>query len=238
MRTSFLPVVCAVLAAPALLRAQAPPPAAAPPAASPAASTHKPVLPRPPAELLALLPKAPDQWQLKQSQANNFVMDWASAQAWREFTYTPPPTAGSGGPPPAPFDLRITITDTGYYQGLIGDFEGTPSSKPGAVGAQTLGGFPARRLPLGTTGERLRVLVNNRYIVQIDAQNQPPNSVQRWLQLIDLAKIAALPLDGEEILPRPYTVVKIDEVNPKNSSVSKVTFATQEEADKTARRRR
>ena len=219
--------------------AQSSPLSSVPPAVSPLPTAHKPVLPVLPAELLALLPKAPDKWQLKQSQANNFVMDWASTRAIREFTYTPPPTTtASPGEAVQPLDLRISLTDTGYYQGLIGDFDGSPAPKSSAVEILTLNGFPARQVAQGKMGERLRVLVNGRYVVQIEVQNQPANSSQQWLKLVDLTKVAALPTNGEETLPRPYTIIRIDEMNPKNNSVSKVTFATQEEADKTARHRR
>ena len=240
MNSPLIPIVCAVLAAlssPAVW-AQNPPLSSPPPVSSPASTTHKPVLPLLPANLLGLLPQAPDKWELKKSQANNFVMDWASTVATREFNYTPPPTSLTvPGSVPPPMVLKITLTDTGYYEGLTGDFENLPTAKASTVQSFVLSGFPARQTTQGQIGERLRVLVNGRYIVQIEVQNQPANSSQKWLRIVDLAKIAALPTDGDETLPRPYTVIRIDELNAKNNSVSKVTFATQEEADETALRR-
>ena len=238
---------------PDVLRAQSPLPAVAPPAASltppppvappavpPTPSAHRPVVPLPPIDLLTLLPKTPDKWQIKQSQASNSIMIWVSAQAIREFNYTPPHAASvnPGDPPPPPLVLRVTIIDTGYYQGLIGDFEKAPPTKPGAMQYLTLGGFPARQSPMGTSAERLRVLVNSRYVVQIDVQNQPINSSQQWLRIIDLAKVAALPAEGSENLPRPYTITRIDEINPQNNSTSQVVWGTKEELERAARRRR
>ena len=224
---------------PFILSAQVLPPSPVPPVATPSPTPHKQVLPLPPADLLALLPKAPDKWELRQSQANNFMMVWATSQATREFSYTPPPDAVSpGGTPSPPLALRITIVDTGYSRGSISEFEKSTSAKPGTVQSLTLAGFPARQSPSGAAGERLRILVNGRYIVQIDAQNQPANTSQQWLRIVDMAKISTLPTDGDGNLPRPYTIVKIDEMNPKNNSVSQVTWATQEELDRTSRRRR
>ncbi len=240
MHTRQILIVLAALTTAGSVASHAQSPSPAPVSATPsiAPAAHKLVLPLLPADLLGLLPKTPDKWQLNQSQASNFVMDWASTRAIREFTYTPPPTdTASPGVAPLPLDLRISITDTGYYQGLIGDFDGSPAPKGSAVESLVLNDFPARQVAQGKTGERLRVLVNGRYIVQIEVQNQPANSTQQWLKLVNLTKIAALPTDGEETLPRPYTVIRIDEMNPRNNSVSKVTFATQEEADRTAKRR-
>ena len=212
-----------------------PPPATATPPSAPAA--HRQVLPLLPAQLLGLLPKTPDQWQLKQSQASNFVVDWASTRAIREFSYTPP-AANPGDTPPPPLDLRISITDTGYYQGLMSDFDGLPTAKNSTVEGLVLNGFPARQVAQGRNGGRLRVLINGRYVVQVEVQNQPVSSAQQWLKLVDLNKVASLPTEGDPTLPRPYTIIRIDEINPRNSSTSEVTFATQEEADRAARGRR
>ena len=240
MRNRLPSAVLAVLATMSPLvvsRAQTPPALSAPTPAL-VATEHRPVVPLPPADLLALLPKTVDEWQLKQSHANNFIMDWVFSQAQREFSYTPPPstTAQPGDPPPPPMTLRFTITDTGYYANLMADLGPAATNKGGAE-TLTLNGFPARRMSVGQTGARLRLLVKNRYVVQIDVQNQPTDSVQRWLGLLDPAKLAALPIEGEETLQRPFPITRIDELEPRNSSVSMATWATQAELDARMRKR-
>ena len=238
LRQTLVLLALAAGVSPCVIQAQSPPPAPTLATSTPASTStpvvHRQVLPIPPAQLLALLPKTPDKWQLKQSQASNFVVDWASARANREFVYTPPASNPADAPPP-PLNLRVSITDTGYYQGLMSDFEGLPGPKS-PVEALVLNGFPARQVTLGKTGARLRVLVNGRYVVQIEVQNQPVSSAQQWLRLVEVSKVASLPTEGDPTLPRPYTIIRIDEVNPQNNSKSEVTFATQEEADRAARR--
>lgn len=205
----------------------------APPATVPAPAAHRWVVPLAPSELLKLLPNAPDQWQLKQSTAKNFVMDWPSSQAQREFSYTPPNPDVS----PAPVHvLRITVTDTGYYAGLMSDLQSAQAPKSGEAESLTISGFPARRIMVGKTQEQLRLLVKSRYVIQLDVQNEPAGNAQKWLGIVDLTKFAALPAEGEVTLPRPFSVMRIDELNPKNNAASKVNFTTQEEADQKKRR--
>lgn len=232
MKISFLLLMLTaiVLAAgpAATSRAQAtPPPASGNPA------PHHLVVPLAPAELLSLLPKTPEKWQLKESVANNSFMDWVSSQAQREFNFTPPPAESSkpGDPPPPPLVLRVTLTDTGYYQGLIGDFAESRTSGGAGTENLMLAGCPARLVMLGQTGERLRVLVKGRYVLQIDVRNQPPNAAQSWLRIVDMARLTALTEDGEEKLPRPFPMTRIDELNPRNNSVTPATWATQDEVE-------
>ncbi len=233
-RLTFITLAVLVAAVPAVLRAQNPPASSAPSAAAPAPAAHKWVVPLPPGELLKLLPATPDQWQLKHSTAKNFFMDWASSQAQREFSYTPPAIPDAA--PPPTHVVRFTITDTGYYAGLMGDLQSTQAPRPGEAESLTLNGFPARKITVSKTQERLRLLVKSRYIIQLDVQNEPVGNAQKWLGLIDLTKFATLPVEGEETLPHPFPIVRIDELDPRNNSVSKASFATQEEADRTVKR--
>lgn len=222
-------VFVAAVSVSAALWAQNPPPAPVP---LPAA--HEWVVPLAPSELLKLLPNAPDQWRLKQSTAKNFVMDWPSSQAQREFDYTPP--TGPDAIPSPTHVLRITVTDTGYYAGLMSDLQSTQVPKSGEAERLTIHGFPARRIMVGKSQEELRLLVKSRYVIQLDVQNEPPGNAQKWLGIIDLTRFATLPTEGDVILPRPFSIMRIDELNPKNNAVSKVNFTTQEEADKSKKR--
>ena len=203
-----------------------------------AATAHKWTVPLPPGDLLKLLPDCPDRWKMKQSNAKNFVMNWASSQAQREFTYTPLLSQDPNVEPAPTQVLRIVITDTGYYSGLMGDFKDFQVSKNAEIENLMLNGFPARRIMIGKSLERLRLLISNRYILQIDVQNAPINCSQNWLKIVDLAKLATLPVDGPENLPRPFPIVRIDELNSRNNSVSNAMWATQDEADAAAESRR
>ena len=211
--------------------AQSPPAASASPTGAAIPATHKRVAPLSPNELLKLLPNSPNQWQLKQSTAKNFFMEWASSQALREFNYTPPSMPDAIAPPV--HILRFTITDTGYYAGLMGDLLSSQPPKSGESESLNLNGYPARRIMVSKVQERLRVLIKSRYVIQIDVQDEPPGNAQKWFGLLDLNKFVALPVDGDETLPRPFSIVRIDEINPQNNSASKANFTTQEEADRT-----
>ncbi len=118
------------------------------------ATSHKPIMPLSPAELLPFLPSTPAGWQLKESKAKNFFLGWVCSQASREFDQ--PVTSRPGSAPPPPKITRLRVMDTGYYPSFNGDFENFRVGKYPGAESLVIAGMPARKIRLNGTKERLR----------------------------------------------------------------------------------
>lgn len=189
----------------------------------------KPALPTSPVELLKYLPNAPEGWQLKESKANSFYSEWLVSQATRVFEMRAS-KASSATPEPAASVTRIRLTDTGYYPVLFADFDKFAPGKYGKIESLYMATFPARRVTL-PDGERLRILINKRFVVEIENLHQPPNSGTEWLQYFDLAALGAAPATAVDILPNPLSVENVDEMNPKANSSYEVSSSSEMRPD-------
>lgn len=196
---------------------------------------HKPILPIGPAELLAFMPTPPKGWELKQSKANENFVQWLTDEAFREYSYTPPPANADATPAP-PLITRIRIMDTGYWPAMTGDFEDFKPEKQGTSEKLMMNGFQAIRMSLGTAGERLRISVKRRFVVQVDALNQHANAAVSWAKTIDLAKLSLLPDASPDKLPKPIVLNFIDEINPSKNMTSKLQWMSDEEMEAAAKK--
>jgi hypothetical protein len=198
-------------------------------------SSHKPVAALQPVDLIKLLPVVPKGWAMKESKANSFYNEWLVSQANRQFVATPnlPATAGVTGVPPI---TRLRLTDTGYTPALVADFEEFKPGKYGNTESLYFNSLPARRITF-PDGERMRVLVKGRFVVEVETHNQPPNAAMAWLGQFDFMRINSIPDSGPEKLPNPVTVVSIDELNPKANGSYQVSWSTQADLDAARRRK-
>jgi hypothetical protein len=197
---------------------------------------HKTVLPAAPADLLKLLPATPSGWQLRQSRAKSFYNESLVSQANRELV-GPPSQPGPGNATPAPPPLtRVSLTDTAYVPALYSDFEGFKPGTYGNTESLNVDGLPARRIKFGD-GDRLRILVKSRFVIEVQTHNQAPNASIAWARLFDIRKINDIPDSVVTSLPNPVTVVSLDEVNPKANSSYQVNWSTQEDLDAARRRK-
>ena len=110
--------------------------------------------------------------------------------------------------------------DTGYYPSFNGDFENFRVGKYPGAESLVIAGMPARRMTLSATKERLRVSVRGRFIVEVETENQPPNTSQAWLKVFDFRRVGSIPDSGSTQLPKPLTIQSVDELNPKNNTTS------------------
>ena len=204
-----------------------------------APAARKPVAPLTPAELIKLLPLAPAGWSLKESKATSFYSDWLISQATRQLEA--PPLSGAApsvAAPATPIQMtRIRLTDTGHYPVLAADFEGFRPGKYGTMESLYIGGLPARRAILHD-GERLRVLVNNRFIVEIEVHNQRADAAMNWLQLFDVRRLVSAPETATDKLPNPIRVNSVDELNPKANRSFELSWSTAEDLEAARNRAR
>jgi hypothetical protein len=181
---------------------------------------HEPIIPEKPAGLLRFLPGPPAGWTMTDSSAKSFFISWICSQATREFQHPAPVEPGS--PPPPPFITRIRLMDTGYYPSLNGDFENFKVGKYSNAESIVISGMPARKITISPTRERLRVSVRGRFIVEVETDNQRPNSGQAWLQYLDFRRVSAIPDSGASQLPKPIIIENVDELQPARNSSSQV----------------
>jgi hypothetical protein len=196
--------------------------------------THKPILPLQPAELIKLLPSAPKGWEMKQSIANSFYNEWLVSQASRQFVG--PPTSKTSSTPALLPTTRVRLTDTGYSPTLFADFQAFKPGKYANTENLYFNSLPARRISL-SNGERLRILVKERFVIEVETHNQLPNSAVSWAGLLDLSRLTSTPDSGIDKLPKPVTVVSIDELNPKANSSYQVNWSTEDDMDAARRRK-
>jgi hypothetical protein len=203
-----------------------------------AVPTHKPIIPVAPAELIKLLPAVPAGWELKQSRAKSFYNEWLVSQANREFSHPPlPPQSLSPGATPGPPQItRIRLTDTGYTPALFADFEAFKPGKYGNTESLYIDSLPARRMTL-SDGERVRVLVKARFVLEVEVHGQLPNASIAWIKQLNFARLNSVPDSGVEKLPNPVTAVTIDELNPKLNGSYQVSWSTQEDLDAARKRK-
>ncbi len=98
-----------------------------------------------------------------------------------------------------------------------------------------LNGLPATLITLEPGSERLRICVRHRFIVQIDALNQPPNSAIAWTKTVDFNRLAQVPDNGAAKLPRPIPMVTVDELDPKKNKASSLSWMSDEEMQAAAK---
>jgi hypothetical protein len=201
-------------------------------------AVRKTVLPVPPPELLKLLPVAPRDWQIKESKAKSFYNESLVSQANRQIIGPLPPAsvnapAGTQASPPM---TRLRLTDTAFVPALYADFEGFKPGKYGNTESLYVDTLPARNITL-KDGDRLRILVKGRFVIEVETHNQAPNAAIAWARQFDVTKISAIPDSVVAKLPNPVTVVSIDELNPKANSSYQVNWSTQEDLDAARKRK-
>lgn len=187
-----------------------------------AEAPHNPLVPLAPADLIKFLPTTPTGWELKQSNAKNFFVEWLCSQATREFQRIPPPSVSGAATPAPPQVTVLKLIDTGYFPGFNGPFANFQVGKYGAFESLMINGMRARRSKLNANREVLQVSVRGRFIVSVEVQNQPPNSADGWLRLVDFQRISAITDTSGNQLPKPIVITSIDELTPSKNSTSKL----------------
>jgi hypothetical protein len=220
MKTFLHAALCAASIASALGQSQSP---------------SKPILPMGPPELLRFLPAPPAGWEMKESRAKSFYNEWLVCQASRQFTLLSPAVPSQKPAPPAITNVRLT--DTGMYPILAADFEAFKPGKYGNMESLYLGSLPARKAIL-PDGERLRVLLKGRFIVEVETHHQQPNSSATWLRQFDFTRLESVPSSGIEKLPNPLRVMTIDELNPKLNTSYEVNWSTDQQLEAARNRKR
>lgn len=185
------------------------------------------VLPLAPKELLALLPSPPTDWKLTASLATNQVTSWLVTIAHREFDFIGRSTEAASrtiNQPSGSVRTTLMLIDSGYdpsVAGVFGDF------KPGVQGKTEkflLLGQPAIRTKTTETRDSLQVYINQRFILQIEAENQQKDAVIGWAQQVHFERLNPPRTAVMTSLPSQVLVATVDELNPANNHESMTTI--------------
>ncbi|PTX97467.1 hypothetical protein DB346_20955 [Verrucomicrobia bacterium LW23] len=215
------------------------------------------IAPIPPAELLPLLPSAPDaEWKLTASRAYNELTEAPRIMTFakRDFKRTPPPPANPapGAPAPQPQTLTLTVLDIADDPERIGDLtelEKSAASPPapatdqlafyklGKLSVRETGPAPGAALAPGVThGRRLIVAaLRKRFLIVLNLTNTSKEEAHAWLNRVDLAKLtaaAATPRQREGVIPGMediFTLHSVDELNPKGNQTTQISRVSPEE---------
>ena len=181
------------------------------------------VLPLPPADLLALLPTAPKDWNMTVSNAANSVSasSWMVATAIREFTYIPPPPppgADPNSPEYLPQKAHVMISDTGGSSALAITFaKFVPGTQEGNEKLMIMN-IPSIETPGGKDKpEHLIMWANDRFFILIEVTNQRPRAAEKWAKLINFSALASAPATSATFLPNPLIITRVDEMNKENN---------------------
>jgi hypothetical protein len=180
-----------------------------------------PSLPASPADLLQVLPQAPDRWTVTQSQAKTVLAGWLQTRAVRVFQ---PPPAADGTP--AAGSVEIAVLDTGGFRQSLGDFTDFKPGKNGSIARLLIAGFPALQIPDSEGNFRTQVLLASRYIAEVKIAGLPAEKIESWLRALHFDTLPRQTSAGAGALPSVVTLLSIDELHPERNRTYSVSIST------------
>jgi hypothetical protein len=162
-----------------------------------------------PAQLLTVLPAAPENWKVTRSVADTSLGEWLETRATR--TFQPPPSPETTPATPAG-EVEVSVTDTAGFGPSLVAFADFAPGKSGALEKKLLGSLPAMVITSEGGRQITQVLVSARYLVEITTTN-PQLRVEDWLRTLHfdlLPPAAATPTTR----PREFRLTHVDELKP------------------------
>lgn len=178
------------------------------------------VVPLTPAQLLAALPKPTSGWTLQKSQGETSLARWVESRARR--AYVPPVDPKTGL---APGLVELRLKDTGGFRPALHAFKDFKPVKSGDEEKLYLNGQPAvvTRDSDEPGSVQARVLLAGRFVLEITTTGRPEERLEAWVNQVDAAQLARLPVVKSETLPASVEIVHVDELQPARSRSYTVT---------------
>ena len=132
------------------------------------------------------------RWEVTRSDGRSYVARGFFSQAKREFTEILPPEVAEKTK--TPLKVILEVRDTTENENQLRPFRMTPEQLQAAgLKRGQWKGYPMILLSGGDAErEAIRILLRDRWILQLVYPNRDLNAAQRWLDGVDLAKIRAL----------------------------------------------
>lgn len=185
------------------------------------------VLPIGPRELLSLLPAVPPGWKVTTSQAANQISSWLLTVAQRQIEA---PSSRNGAATGSrdehlpPMRTTFMLIDTGYDPSPAGAFVDFNPTRGANVEKVFFRGYPVIKTRSSAASESLQTLINQRFALRIETQNQPKDATLSWMQQVPFERYNVPRGTAMTTLPPNLTVAAVDELNPANNHESKATI--------------
>jgi len=178
-------------------------------------------------ELLKLLPTCPDTWIINRSQARTLYQDNLEAYAMREFEEFIPPSVKGAKDAPKPETVIIVIRDTcGQGPHLEPFREETAPTSGGDFKLGNWNRYPAMLVRMGAKRQALRVLVGNRFVVEVVFSGNNLKSLKWWLERCDLKTLAHAKQQRQLIVNDQVALDFLDELHPERTRSYSVPLET------------
>jgi hypothetical protein len=181
------------------------------------------VLPLSPKEVLALLPATPTNWRTTTSLATNQVSSWLITIAQRQIEGVADKHATSGTNSP-PMRTTFVLIDTGFDPSSAGAFVDFKTMQGTGAEKILLKGYPTIRTRPSATSESLQMFINQRFVLRIDAENQPKDATLGWAERVPFDRYNPPRTAALTTLPAEVIITTVDELNPVNNHESKTTI--------------
>jgi len=169
-------------------------------------------------ELLNFLPACPDKWVMKRSQARRIYRDNLEAYAVRE--YEKPVESQVKGTENAakPETVLIVIRDTCGLGPHIKPFrEETAPAQGGDYKLGNWDGYPGMLVRLGNNRKALRVLVADRFVVELVFSGDNPKSLNLWMERCKLKALARAKKEALITIRKNVALKFLDELHPERT---------------------
>lgn len=182
----------------------------------------RPLAPVDPAKLLAVLPKCPEEWNLLRSEARTLVTTHPESHAIRVYEEFVPPERR---PEIKAETVVMTIRDTGRRGPQLEPFRKENLPKPGEPGSGDAdvrilgnwGKFPLILVKLEGGRNALRVLVRERFVIELSFRGSNLRPAAGWFNTCDLAGLLSAPDALVETDSRVVVEEFIDELHPEKN---------------------
>lgn len=168
-------------------------------------------------KLLAVLPACPEEWTLKRSRARTLYLENLEAYAMREYEKVVPEEETKKGAE-KPETVILAVRDTCGAGPHIRLFQEETAPPPGGdfkLGAW--GNHPAMLVSLGDARRALRILVNDRFVVEVVFAGDNRDALQSWMAGCNLDPLIEADNDRRITIRDRVWLRFLDEINPDRS---------------------
>jgi hypothetical protein len=168
--------------------------------------------------MLSLLPTCPDTWVMKRSQAQTLYQGNLEAYAMREFEEFALPIAQRPKNAPKPETVVMVIRDTCGRGPHIAPFlEDTAPTSGGDFKLGNWDRYPAMLVRMSKNRRALRVLVADRYVVEVVFSGSNLRPLKWWLGRCNLKGLAKTKQHSQITVQDNVNLYFLDQVHPERT---------------------
>ena len=125
---------------------------------------------------------------------------------------------------------RFHLTDSGYFVNYAASFVPPTSGAAKGINFLKIGGFPARKYKPDEVTETVSVLVKERFVVEVRGKNMLEKDLLHFLSQVNYPRLTAVPDTGPHEVPQPVSIVRIDELDPKQTRTYPLYWSSEQQA--------